>query len=381
MKKNLILLLVCLSCFATNSIAQTYNLHWGGAIWGATPAAWAPKTFSTVANNVGGSGVNVNVGIVNSSAAGNVSAATTAANNAFQYNTPTVGAALVGWYLPGSTGFSPLSMLMDWDALTSTVTTTITFSQPVTEVQFYLGDMDRTSTVTYVDRFTFTGSKNGVAVPNPIISKYQGTATGGDTVLINANQAYGNAATTNNYNSGTSSPTNQGATILVKFGTPVTQLVLLWDQGPGATGNPTLQGVVIGDISFTKFTPAVSPQAFSPVADNFTNALMPQSNGPTLIPGLTAADPDGLIASYNITSIPTAAEGVLSFCSNGTEPCTGTITTVTATTVLTPAQMATLKFDPAPGFSGTAQFTFNATNTTGDVSNTATYKLPTLFSF
>ena len=369
MKKNLLVLLVCINLFAITSFAQTYNLHWGST-------SWVGPTYSKAIPNVGGSGININVGIVNSSAAGNVSAAAGATNNAFQYNTPTVGAALVAWYLPGSTGNSPLAMLMDWDGLTSTVTTTITFSQPVTDVQFYLGDMDRTTPLTYVDRFTFTGSKNGVAVPNPIISKYQGTVTGADTVLINANQAYGNGSTTNNYNAGTSSPTNQGATILLQYGTPVTQIVLFWDQGPGSTGNPAIQGVVIGDISFTKISPAVSPQAFSPVANNFTNSPMPQSNGPTLIPSLTAADPDGVIANYSINTFPTASEGVLSFCSNGTEPCTGTVTTISSTTVLTPAQMATLKFDPAPGFVGTAQFTFTATNATGDVSNTGIYKLP-----
>jgi hypothetical protein len=113
-----------------------------------------------------------------------------------------------------------------------------------------------------------------------------------------------------------------------------------------------------------------------PVANNFSNLPMSQTNGATAIPALTASDPDGTISSYTITSVPAAAEGVLTYCSNATEPCTGTVTPVTAGTVLTPAQAGTLKFDPAAAFSGTAQFTFTATDNSGNISNTATYKLP-----
>ena len=113
-----------------------------------------------------------------------------------------------------------------------------------------------------------------------------------------------------------------------------------------------------------------------PVANNFTNIPMPQTNGATLIPALIASDPDGTISSFTITTIPPASEGILTYCSNGTEPCTGTVTVITAGTVLTPAQVATLKFDPSPTFTGTAQFTFTATDNSGNISNTATYKLP-----
>ncbi len=113
-----------------------------------------------------------------------------------------------------------------------------------------------------------------------------------------------------------------------------------------------------------------------PISNNFINTPMPQGNAATAIPGLVSADPDGSISSYKIITIPLASEGVLSFCSNGTSPCTATVTNITANTVLTPAQMATLKFDPASNFVGTAQFTFNATDNSGLISNTATYQLP-----
>ncbi len=113
-----------------------------------------------------------------------------------------------------------------------------------------------------------------------------------------------------------------------------------------------------------------------PVSNNFTSAVIPQTNGATSIPALNAVDADGSISSYTISVIPPASEAVLTYCSNGTIPCTGTITTVTAGTVLTPAQMATLQIDPSPTFAGTTQFTFTATDNGGAVSNPAVYKVP-----
>ncbi len=114
-----------------------------------------------------------------------------------------------------------------------------------------------------------------------------------------------------------------------------------------------------------------------PVASNFINTPMPQGNAATPLPGLVAADPDGVITSYNIATIPTPAQGVLSYCSNGTQPCTGAfISITTGNTTLTPAQAATLRFDPTDNFVGNAPFTFTATDNSGNVSNTATYILP-----
>jgi hypothetical protein len=116
-----------------------------------------------------------------------------------------------------------------------------------------------------------------------------------------------------------------------------------------------------------------------PIADNFTNLPMPQTNGATLIPQPTGSDPDGTISTYTITLAPTVAQGVLSYCSNGTNPCTGSNVPIAAgagTTNLTPAQAATLKFDPASSFTGTALFNFTVTDNDGNLSNTAVYKLP-----
>jgi large repetitive protein len=114
---------------------------------------------------------------------------------------------------------------------------------------------------------------------------------------------------------------------------------------------------------------------------------MSQGNGATAIPGLIASDLDGTIASYRITSVPLAAQGVLSIPCPATPAgatCTGGFADLTAAVlaanpggiVLTAAQAAAMRFDPAPGFSGNASFTFDATDNDGNLSNTATYILP-----
>ena len=113
-----------------------------------------------------------------------------------------------------------------------------------------------------------------------------------------------------------------------------------------------------------------------PVAKNIVNASMPNSNAATLISALVGSDPDGTISNYTIKTIPPASQGALSYCSNGTEPCTGTVTAITAGTVLTAAQMATLKFDPQPGFTGLVQFSYFDTDNLSAISNVATYTIP-----
>lgn len=103
MLKQLILSL--LMVISINSFAQTYNLHWGSTAWGV-------QTYSKNITNIGGSGINAVVTILNSSPAGNVSNAGAATNDAFQQNCPTVGATGgINWTLPGSTGGSPISTM------------------------------------------------------------------------------------------------------------------------------------------------------------------------------------------------------------------------------------------------------------------------------
>ncbi len=107
-----------------------------------------------------------------------------------------------------------------------------------------------------------------------------------------------------------------------------------------------------------------------PVAYDVVNALQaPRSETATtsnLISPLQAMDPDGTVATYTITSLPTAAQGVLSL--NGSP--------VVLNQVLTPAQAALLTFDPAANFAGNAFFTYFVTDNQGDKSNDARYTIP-----
>jgi len=123
--------------------------------------------------------------------------------------------------------------------------------------------------------------------------------------------------------------------------------------------NPNLRNNNTGSVTVQVNAP--------PVANNVTNAaLLSTAPATTLSTGLSATDSDGTIASYTVVSLPSAASGVLAL--NGAP--------VTAGQTLTPAQAAQLTFDPAPGFSGNATFTYRATDNLGLVSNTATYTLP-----
>lgn len=114
---------------------------------------------------------------------------------------------------------------------------------------------------------------------------------------------------------------------------------------------------------------------------------MPNTNGPTAIQGLSSADVDGTIASYSITTLPAAGEGVISVPCPPTptgSTCTGGFADLTAAVLLanpggiplTPTQMAAMRFDPAPGFIGKATFDYNATDNNGNLSNTANYTIP-----
>lgn len=372
-----LLLLGAFLCLSVSpSFSQNYTLHWGST-------SWAGGTFLKTVTNIGGSGVDATITITNSSPAGNVTTATTAVNNAFQYNSPAVGAvAGANWYMPGSTTTNPLVYVIDWTALTYNVTTKITFSRAVNGVSLYIGDMDRTNPLSYVDRITITGKKGTATVPNPMIVKFQPTETQPDTVLIQGNTAYGNA-TLSNGNVATTSMASQGSTIFVQFDNPITELDLVWDEGPGAVGpDPAAQAIVFGDVSFNKVIPE-----YVPIADNFTNTPMPQGNAATVIPRLTASDVDGTIASYKILTLPTAAQGVISIPCPATpsgSTCIGGFADLTAATLtanptgitLTPTQATGMRFDPASNFIGSATFTFNATDNTGNVSNTANYILP-----
>ncbi len=95
-----------------------------------------------------------------------------------------------------------------------------------------------------------------------------------------------------------------------------------------------------------------------PVSNDLTNTLMLSGAPATALSlPLSATDPDGTVASYTVSQLPPAASGVL-YLADGTTP-------VTTAMILTPAQSASLTFDPAPNFAGTTTFQYTATDNDG----------------
>ena len=126
-----------------------------------------------------------------------------------------------------------------------------------------------------------------------------------------------------------------------------------------------------------------------PISTNVTQTML-NTNGATPIAGLVSSDPEGLpIAYYVLNSLPAANQGVLSIpcppTPNGAT-CNGlgfadlTAAVLAANPggiVLTPAQAAGMTFDPLPTFNGDVIFNFSAFDVNGNMSNIATYTIPT----
>lgn len=111
-----------------------------------------------------------------------------------------------------------------------------------------------------------------------------------------------------------------------------------------------------------------------PLAYNYNAAPISSTSTANLSSALTGTDPDGTIANYTIESIVPANEGVLTYCV--TPPSTGCGTALTVGLVLTPAQAATITFDPNDNFVGTSTFTYSNTDNDGNKSNIATVTIP-----
>ena len=166
---------------------------------------------------------------------------------------------------------------------------------------------------------------------------------------------------------------NGGSFVPVVAGTaltPAQMATLRFDPADGATGNVVFDYTVTDDEGLTDLSPAsyTIPLANQPpAATNVTNAAIPNTAGPTTINPLAAADADGSVATYTITTLPNPTQGVLLL---GGVP-------VVQGQVLTPAQIALLQFDPAPGATGTATFNFTAMDDQGATDLTpATFSIP-----
>ncbi len=143
--------------------------------------------------------------------------------------------------------------------------------------------------------------------------------------------------------------------------TPAEAASLVFDPAPDFNGDVTIPFTVTDNTGATS-APAnevitVNAVNDPPVATPSTSSGDEDTNIPV---ALTGTDVDGTIASVTVTTLPPVAQGVL-YYADGTTP-------VVAGTPLTPAEAASLVFDPAPDFNGDVTIPFTVTDNTGATS-------------
>jgi len=208
-----------------------------------------------------------------------------------------------------------------------------------------------------------------VANQPPETTPINSTVTPGTTVALPALTATDPDGTIASFTISTLPPTDQGILFLgnpTAGGTPVTagQVLtpeqatqLFFQPTPNFTGG-TFTFTATDNLNATDPTPATVTLTATPNQPPDTNPVTVNvTPGSTVaLPGLTATDPDGTIASFTISTLPPTGQGTL-FLGN---PASGG-TPVTAGQILTPAQAAQLFFQPTPNFTG-GTFTFTATD-------------------
>ncbi|RSK46526.1 right-handed parallel beta-helix repeat-containing protein [Hymenobacter perfusus] len=109
----------------------------------------------------------------------------------------------------------------------------------------------------------------------------------------------------------------------------------------------------------------------APTVADITAPRMSDQAGATSIPALSGTDSDGSIASYVVTTLPDASQGILRL--NGVA--------VTSGQELTPAQAIQLTFDPTAGYFGDAKFTYQAYDNSNTISsNIGTVTIPVVLT-
>jgi len=245
----------------------------------------------------------------------------------------TVNSPTLTWnndYAPGSTKTSQV---------------TFSFTRPLANFTVQVQDID--AGADFIDQVTFQGN-NGTAPVTPLLTAANPGA--GITTIS------GNVATGQNI---TGSPVD--GTVTAYFSAPITSLTIIYNNASAATDGGN-QLIGIDQMTWCRALPT---------AVDVTSAALLNSIGTASISPL-ASLADNVPVTYTLTSIPTAAQGVLSY-NSGT-----TYTNIAAAgQVLTAAQAASLRFTPTAGFSGNATFTYRVTDALNNLSaNTATYTIP-----
>lgn len=138
---------------------------------------------------------------------------------------------------------------------------------------------------------------------------------------------------------------------------------------PTNTSSATSQGG-IDLIALTGVLSAPEGIILPPTANNIEIPSIMNTSALTAISPLDATAPSGNIDSYTIVSIPSASQGSLHLCNNGT------CIPIVAGQVLTSAEINMLSFVPNSSFIGSIVFNYSATDSHNQVSNVATYSIP-----
>ena len=232
-------------------------------------------------------------------------------------------------------------------------TVTFNFNRPVAGLTVQVQDID--ASTGFTDQVSFVGN-TGSANVLPTLSKAS-TNAGSPTLNAATATATGTGNVTN----------NTLGTVTASFGTTsVTSVTLTYRNVTGDA--PAAQAVGINLMTWCRTVP---------VANDVTNAVaLPYSAAQTTLSSLSATA-DGPIASFTVTKLPAANEGVLYYNSPAfLNP--NRYLPVTENTVLNATQATTLQFAPAPSFSGgSSTFRYTVTDDAGLTSaNTATFTIP-----
>ncbi len=151
---------------------------------------------------------------------------------------------------------------------------------------------------------------------------------------------------------------------------------LKFDPVDNFTGVATFKFTATDNGGLTDNTPAtysVPVKSILPIANNITNPNIYAGAGLTAIHVLTGSDPDStnIITAFIINQLPNPVKGTL-YYNNGT-----TYVPVIAGAELTPAQGTTLKYAPAPPYTGNSIFKYTVKDDEGFTDPTAaTFTIP-----
>lgn len=218
--------------------AQSYTMNWASSF----SPAWGIGTTTGNAYNIGGSGINCSVDIVKS---GGVYASYGG------YSAPIVNSGMMS--VGGSS--SNILVALDYSNPSQYTDITFTFSSPVYNLSFNLGDIDRLDNMSnsYFDRVTITGTIGATSVL-PTLTKYD-AVTDPNFLIISGNKAYVNKANGMAGNTA-SNASDQKGTIKINFtGEMISSFTIHYDNLGGVTSDPGVQFIGLGNLSFSKPSP------------------------------------------------------------------------------------------------------------------------------